>query len=160
VSDAFRRAGGLAGRAIDIVAAALVAAVTVLVGAQVAVRYLLGGSLVWSEELTRLLFVWMVLIAATRAQPMRIDAFVAPLPRRLAAVLALVVDVVVFALTATLVWGAWGMAELTQGDSYIALDLSVSWVYVALWVSGALWLVRTLLEAAGHLALALGGAAP
>jgi TRAP-type transport system small permease protein len=156
VSSELRRLGMLAGRALDIVAAALVGAIALLVAAQVTVRYLLGGSLVWSEELTRLLFVWMVLVGASRAQPMRIEAFVAALPPRVAALLALVADAIVFALTAILVWGAWGMAELTQGDSYIALGISVSWAYVALVVSGVLWLVRTLLEAGEHLAAALG----
>jgi TRAP-type C4-dicarboxylate transport system permease small subunit len=160
VSNDFRRVGTLVGRALDVVAAALVAAIALLVAAQVTVRYVLGGSLVWSEELTRLLFVWMVLVGASRAQPMRIEAFVAALPARMAASLALVADAIVFALTATLVWGALGMAELTQGDSYIALGISVSWAYLALIVSGVLWLVRTLLEAAGHLATALGRVTP
>ena len=41
----------------DTLAAVLLFVITVLITAQVLVRYAFGGSLVWSEELTRLLFV-------------------------------------------------------------------------------------------------------
>ena len=58
----------------NIVAAVVLATITLLVVAQVIVRYVLGGSLAWSEELTRLLFVWMVLVAASRAQPVAVRA--------------------------------------------------------------------------------------
>lgn len=158
--QAVRRVGFWIGRALDVASGALMAVIALLVAAQVAVRYVLGGSLVWSEELTRLLFVWMILLAATRAAPMRIDVIVSALPPRIGAFCALGADLVVFGLTCTLVWGAWGMAELTAGDSYIAIEISVSWAYIALVVAGALWLVRTLVEAAGHLAQLLGRSEP
>lgn len=128
----------------DIAAATLLAAVTLLVVAQVVVRYLLGGSLVWSEELTRLFFVWMVLVAASRAQPMRIDQLVDALPARLGALLRLLGEVLVAALTVNLVVGAWGMMDLTEFDSYIALGISVRWLYCALLVAGFLWLIASL----------------
>jgi TRAP-type C4-dicarboxylate transport system permease small subunit len=154
--DGLRRAVQWIGLGLDVASGALMAVIAILVAAQVAVRYVLGGSLVWSEELTRLLFVWMILLAATRAAPMRIDVIVSILPARLGALCALVTDVIVFGLTCTLVWGAWGMAELTAGDSYIAIDISVSWAYVALVLAGTLWLLRTIGEAAGHLAQVFG----
>ena len=128
----------------DIVAAALLALVTLLVSAQVLVRYALGGSLVWSEELTRLLFVWMVLIAATTAAPMRVDLFVDMLSPRLRALTRLLAEAVVFGLILVLMYGAWGMMDLTQFDTYTALGISVRWLYLALFVSSALWILRSL----------------
>ena len=127
----------------DIAAALLLAVVTLLIVAQVVVRYLLGGSLVWSEELTRLLFVWMILVAASRAQPMRIDQLVDALPARIGALLRLLGEALVVALTVNLVVGAWGMMDLTEFDSYIALGISVRWLYCALLVGGILWLVAS-----------------
>ena len=114
-----------------------------LVSAQVAVRYVLGGSLVWSEELTRVLFVWMVLLAAATAAPMRIEAGVQAVQARLRAWLAVLSETVVFGLTLVLTWGALGMADLTAYDRFTALFLSVSWIYWALVVSGGLWLLRS-----------------
>ena len=125
----------------DIVAAALLAIVTLLVSAQVLVRYALGGSLVWSEELTRLLFVWMVLIAAATAPPMQVNLFVDRLSPRLAALIRLLSELLVLALTLVLVYGAWGMMDLTQFDTYTALEISVRWLYLALLVGGCLWVM-------------------
>ena len=125
----------------DIVAAALLAIVTLLVSAQVLVRYALGGSLVWSEELTRLLFVWMVLIAAATAPPMQVNLFVDRLSPRLAALIRLLSELLVLALTLVLVYGAWGMMDLTQFDTYTALEISVRWLYLALFLGGGLWVM-------------------
>jgi TRAP-type C4-dicarboxylate transport system permease small subunit len=132
------------GRIPDIVSAGLLVLITLLVSAQVLVRYALGGSLVWSEELTRLLFVWMVVIAATNAPPMRVDLFVAILPPRWRALVRLLGELLVFALTLVLIYGAWGMMDLTEFDTYTALGISVRWLYLALFVGGALWLLRSL----------------
>lgn len=134
----------------DIAAAALLAAITLLVVAQVVVRYLLGGSLAWSEELTRLLFVWMVLVAASRAEPMRIDQLLDAMPARLAAFIRLLGTCLVAALTGYLIVGAWGMMDLTEFDTYIALGISVRWIYCALLVAGVLWLIRAAADIVRH----------
>lgn len=142
---------GFLARVPDIAAGALLAVVTLLVVAQVFVRYVLGGSLVWSEELTRLLFVWMVLVAASRAQPMRIDQLLDAMPPRVAALVRLLGEVLVAGLTVLLLVGTWGMIDLTEFDMYIALGISVRWLYAALLVGGALWLVRAVVEILRHL---------
>jgi TRAP-type transport system small permease protein len=127
----------------DIVAATLLAIVTLLISAQVLVRYAFGGSLVWSEELTRLLFVWMVLIAATTAPPMRVDMFVDLLAPRLRALIRLLGELIVISLTLVLLYGAWGMIDLTEFDTYTALGISIRWLYLALFVAAGLWLLRS-----------------
>lgn len=127
----------------DIVAGALLAVLTLLIAAQVLVRYALGGSLVWSEELTRLLFVWLILVAATTAPPMRVDLFVDLLSPRGRALARLFSDLVVFALTLILLYGAWGMMDLMQFDTYTALGISLRWLYLALFVGALLWLLRS-----------------
>jgi TRAP-type transport system small permease protein len=127
----------------DAFAAILLCIVTLLVCAQVLVRYVLGGSLVWSEELTRLTFVWMVLIAATSAQPMRVELFVDLLPPRPRAVVYLLVELLVLALVLLLMYGAWGMMDLTQFDTYTALGISVRWLHTALFVASGLWMLRS-----------------
>jgi TRAP-type C4-dicarboxylate transport system permease small subunit len=83
----------------DALAAVLLLVVTVLITAQVLVRYAFGGSLVWSEELTRLLFVWMVMVAAVTAPRMQVDFLVDLLPRRLRALQRILIEFVVMGLT-------------------------------------------------------------
>jgi TRAP-type C4-dicarboxylate transport system permease small subunit len=128
----------------DVLAAVLLFVITFLVTAQVLVRYALGGSLVWSEELTRLLFVWMVLVAAVTAPRMQVDFLVDLLPPRLRALQRILVEFVVMGLTIVLIQGAWGMMDLRQFDTYIALGISVSWVYLSLFLAGFAWVLRSL----------------
>ena len=128
----------------DTLAAVLLFVITVLITAQVLVRYAFGGSLVWSEELTRLLFVWMVLVAAVTAPRMQVDFLVDLLPPRLRALQRILVEFVVMGLTIILIQGAWGMMDLRQFDTYIALGISVSWVYLSLFLAGFAWLLRSL----------------
>ena len=127
----------------DALAALLLLTVTVLICAQVLVRYALGGSLVWSEELTRLLFVWMVLVAAVSAPRMQVDFIVELLPPRLRALQRLLVELLVIGLTVVLIQGAWGMMDLRQFDNYITLGISVRWLYLSLFLAGMAWLIRS-----------------
>jgi len=127
----------------DALAALLLLVVTILVCAQVLVRYALGGSLVWSEELTRLLFVWMVLVAAVSAPRMQVDFIVELLPPRLRALQRLLVELLVIGLTVVLIQGAWGMMDLRQFDNYITLGISVRWLYLSLFLAGMAWLIRS-----------------
>ena len=128
----------------DALAALLLLTVTVLICAQVLVRYALGGSLVWSEELTRLLFVWMVLVAAVSAPRMQVDFIVELLPPRLRALQRLLVELLVIGLTVVLIQGAWGMMDLRQFDNYITLGISVRWLYLSLFLAGIAWLIRSI----------------
>ena len=128
----------------DALAAVLLFVITVLITAQVLVRYAFGGSLVWSEELTRLLFVWMVMVAAVTAPRMQVDFLVDLFPPRLRALQRILVELLVMGLTIILIQGAWGMIDLRQFDTYIALGISVSWVYLSLCLAGCAWLLRSL----------------
>lgn len=47
-------------------------------------------------------------------------------------------------LTIILIQGAWGMMDLRQFDTYIALGISVSWVYLSHCLAGFAWLLRSL----------------
>ena len=128
----------------DSLAAVLLFVIAVLITAQVLVRYAFGGSLVWSEELTRLLFVWMVMVAAVTAPQMQVDFLVDLFPPRLRALQRILVEFVVMGLTIILIQGALGMMDLRQFDIYIALGISVSWVYLSLFLAGFAWLLRSL----------------
>jgi gluconokinase len=84
-----------------------------LVFVNVVLRYGFGFGIAASEELSRLLFVWMVFIGATAAYPagehMAFTSLLLPLrrrPRAFAAVTALIRALVLLAC-ALVAWGAW-----------------------------------------------------
>jgi len=140
----------------DSLAAVLLFVIAVLITAQVLVRYAFGGSLVWSEELTRLLFIWMVMVAAVTAPQMQVDFLVDLFPPRLRALQRILVEFVVMGLTIILIQGAWGMMDLRQFDTYIALGISVSWVYLSLCLAGFAWLLRSLATVIAQLRTLVG----
>jgi len=124
----------------------LLLAVTALTVTQVVARYGFNSSLTWSEELNRLLYVWMILLAAAGADHMRIG-LIADRPRfsvpfrwfgAIAAAAALVL----------LVWGGWRLQAMFAFDRYTTLDLSKSWYFAAAIAGGSLWLVASLFAAA------------
>lgn len=141
-----RAARRLLGRLLDIAAAALLAAVLAVTCAQVAARYLLGWPMPWGEELTRLLFVWLVLIAASRARHMRIDLVPADAPRALRRALARSGAAVAIGLLGLLAWKGLGLIALTAYDRYTALGLSLQYLYAAVVIGTALWGVAILLD--------------
>jgi TRAP-type transport system small permease protein len=79
----------------------------------VVLRYGFGSGIAASEELSRLLFVWMVFIGATAAYPrgehMAFTSLAAVLRRKPAALKALTVLIrlLVIAAALLLAWGAW-----------------------------------------------------
>jgi TRAP-type C4-dicarboxylate transport system permease small subunit len=60
------------------------------------------------------------------------------------------VEFVVMGLTIVLIQGAWGMMDLRQFDTYIALGISVSWIYLSLLLAGCAWLLRSLATVLAH----------
>ncbi len=137
-------------RAVDAIGALLLCAVLGVTLLQVAARYIFNWSVPWSEEMTRLLFVWMVMVAAASASHMRIDLFVAYLPKRLRRSLDLLLATGAASLLVLMGWQSFGLIALTHNDRYAALGLSVQFLYWAVPVGVALWLVRLALDAFGR----------
>lgn len=113
-----------------IVHAALAACLGVMalaVFVNVVLRYGFGSGIAASEELSRLLFVWMVFIGATAAYPagehMAFTSLVGMLRRRpavFAAMTALIRGLVVLAC-ALLAWGAWQQVVVGLGSRSVVL---------------------------------------
>lgn len=125
---------------IEVVSGLLLVAVLAVTLLQVAARYLFNWSMPWSEELTRLLFVWMVLIAAVGATHLRIDFLVARMPPALRRWLQLAIAALCAAMLGLMIWKAFGLIELTRNDRYVALGVSVQFLYWAVPIGCGLWL--------------------
>jgi TRAP-type C4-dicarboxylate transport system permease small subunit len=127
-------------RVLDILVGGMLLVIVSLVLLQVGIRYLFGGTFTWSEEGNLFLWGWMILLAAVRAEHMRVDFVVAHLPRAVRKVTAVLISLLSLFLLGLLFWGGIQMVELTRNDYYIALNwLSVKWLFVALMICTALW---------------------
>ncbi|MEO6016047.1 MAG: TRAP transporter small permease subunit [Polaromonas sp.] len=118
---------GRAQRTANIAMAACLGVMAVSVFVNVVLRYGFGSGVAASEELSRLLFVWMVFIGATAAYPagehMAFTSLVALLQKRpmaLAAMTALI-RLLVLAACAMVAWGAWQQVVVGMSSHSVVL---------------------------------------
>ena len=140
----------LAARTLDVLVGGLLLAIVCITLAQVTARYFLGASLVWSEELTRLLHIWMIALAAVGAPHMRIELIERRLPRALFRVLLLLSSGLCLAMLAVLVRGSWNMAALVRFDRYTGIDLPVSLAFYAFVIGATAWALALIGETASR----------
>lgn len=93
----------------------------------VVLRYGFGSGIAASEELSRLLFVWMVFIGATAAYPlgehMAFTSLLQPLQRKpvALAVLTRTIHALVLFTCGLVAWGAWQQVEVGMGSKSVVL---------------------------------------
>ena len=134
-------------RVLDILVGGLLLVIVALVLLQVGARYLFGGAYTWSEEGNLFLWGWMILLAAVRAEHMRVDFVVNHLPRAVRKAAAILIGMLSLFLLGLLFWGGIQMVELTRNDYYIALSwLSVKWLFIALMICSTLWATTIILD--------------
>lgn len=119
-------------RPLQLLMAACLAVMALAVFVNVVLRYGFGSGVAASEELSRLLFVWMVFIGATAAYPtgehMAFTSLVGKLrhkPAAFAAATALI-RVLVIAACALLAWGAWQQVVVGMGSHSVVLGYSTA----------------------------------
>lgn len=112
--------------------AACLGVMALAVFVNVVLRYGFGSGLAASEELSRLLFVWMVFIGATAAYPagehMAFTSLVAMLRNRPAALKAMTVLIrlLVLLACALLAWGAWQQVRIGMGSHSVVLGYTTA----------------------------------
>lgn len=119
-------------RTAEALMAACLGVMAVAVFVNVVLRYGFGSGVVASEELSRLLFVWMVFIGAAAAYPagehMAFTSLAGLLARRpLAfALLSALIRLLVIAACAMLAWGAWQQVVVGLGSHSVVLGYSAA----------------------------------
>jgi len=107
--------------------AACLGVMALAVFVNVVLRYGFGSGIAASEELSRLLFVWMVFIGATAAYPagehMAFTSLVGMLRTRPAAmaVMTALIRVLVLLACVLLAWGAWQQVVVGMGSRSVVL---------------------------------------
>lgn len=111
----------------------------------VASRYIFGSQASWSEELARLLMVWLALLGAALAareeRHLGLDVIVRSWPVEVQRLGRMFVYLVIIAFSAGIMaWGGWQLVNqrFASGQTLPALGVAKAWFYLALPVSGAL----------------------
>ena len=116
----------------NLLLAACLGVMALAVFVNVVLRYGFGSGLPASEELSRLLFVWMVFIGATAAYPagehMAFTSLVGMLKNRPALFMTMTIFIRLLVLTAcTLIgWGAWQQVVVGYGSQSVVLGYSTA----------------------------------
>lgn len=132
----------------EIVAAALLVLLCVVVATQVVSRLVLQSPFVWAEEVARLLFIWLVFagaaVALKRNKHFAVDLLVVKTPPAVGRQIERVAVVLVMAVLAVLAWKGivftWGV----RGQRTDILEISQAWAYAPLPLACGSMLLRSI----------------
>lgn len=127
----------------------LLIGMSVLIFVQVVMRYVFQNSLVWSEELARYLFVWLVYLSvsytAKREKHIRIDAAFFLYPKKVRPYVELLSDIIVFLFAIFILFTSVTVVGKIAWSGQIspALHIPMEYVYAAPLVGFALTTLRS-----------------
>ena len=134
--------GGILERAVETVGGLILVLATLITIFQVVFRYVLRIPFIWSEEFTRLLFIWIVWLGAALAIPrgkhMVIEFIRDRLPEPWPLRVKLATDLLALFFLAVVVVKGISLMGMTAGEFYVTFPLSVKYAFLASVVGGAL----------------------
>lgn len=132
------------------VAAATLSVALVSMAAQVVCRYLLGDSLIWSEELARYALVWSSMIGAAVAYRqgghVAITNVVEQLPPMIRIASVRLVHLLILLFAGLVTWTGWllAMRNFARHQLSAALQIEIAWIYLAIPAGGLLMMLAAL----------------
>lgn len=133
---------------------ALLAAMSVIIFVNVALRYLTSHSLEWAEEVARHMMIWLTFLGA--GPVLRYGGHIAvenlqdALPARGGMALRAVVAALLFAFFGFLVWYGWLYVQRTMFQLTAVTQLPFGYIYAAMSIGGVLLIVHFLLVVKGY----------
>ena len=152
-------------RPVNLLMAGCLAVMALAVFINVVLRYGFGSGLAAGEEVSRLLFVWMVFIGATAAYPagehMAFTSLVGLLARRPAAlrIATAAIRLLVILAAALVAWGAWQQVVVGMGSRSVVLGYPTALLPLPALLSSAAIALMALRELLTGQPLDLGHAA-
>ena len=129
----WNRLGRASVRLLEVTIVASLATMAVLVFGNVVLRYAFDSGIAVSEELARLLFVWMVFLGAILASVQHahigFHSLVQRLPPTGRKALVLFTGVLMLAACAMFIVGGWQQTLINMDNTYPVLGISYAWLY-------------------------------
>jgi TRAP-type C4-dicarboxylate transport system permease small subunit len=130
---------------IEGVCAILMVALAVVVFIQVFNRFVLQTPLAWSEDLAMLLYQWVVFVGAAlgvkRLRHFGIELVVRQFPERLRHRVELLTPIVMAVVAVVMIIQGWAILGLNRTRIYSTMDLSYTWAFLPIPLSGVLIIV-------------------
>ena len=127
---------------IEWVSAVMVVALAVIVFVQVFNRFVLKTPLAWSEDLAMLLFQWVVFLGAAlgvkRLRHFGIELVVRQFPERVRHRVELLTPLVMAIVAVVMIIQGWTILSFNRNRIYSTMDLSYTWAFLPIPLSGVL----------------------
>jgi TRAP-type C4-dicarboxylate transport system permease small subunit len=124
----------------------------ILTTVQVILRYVFNSALSWSEELVRFVFVWATFLGAAIGVKEHIhigvDAVVNLLPASLRRGADTIVYLIILAFGVVMIAAGMPVVSMTHSQLSPALEMPMSYVYIAIPFAGLLTMIYALVELA------------
>lgn len=149
-------------RVADVATSLCLSVMSLAVFLNVVLRYGFGGGIAASEELSRLLFVWMVFIGAAAAYPrgehMAFTSLVGMLANRpqAMAVMTVLIRLLVLLAAGLLAWGAWQQVLVGLGSRSAVLAYPIALLPLPAFLCALAIGVMAVVELVRHTPLDLG----
>lgn len=119
---------------INIFMASALAIIVILLFTNVVLRYVFDSGIIWSQELSRYLFVWLVFLGAIVAfkdnEHLSVNMFVKRLPSGIKKIAILINYLIMLWILYIILDGSWEMTALNFGSKSPATGLPLSAIYV------------------------------
>ena len=123
----------------------LVVALAVVVFLQVFNRFVLKAPLAWSEDLAMLLFQWVAFLGAAvgvkRMRHFGIELVVRKLSEKARHRIEILVPFIVGIVAVVMITEGYDLIELNYKRIYSSMDLSYTWAYLPIPISGVLMII-------------------
>ncbi|HSW04978.1 TRAP transporter small permease [Aquabacterium sp.] len=133
----------------------LLAAMAVIVFANVALRYLTNESIEWAEEVARHLMIWLTFLGAgpvlRYGGHIAVDNLQDGVPQAAAVMLRWLIALLLLGFFGFMVWFGGHYMLRAQGQTTAATQISFAYVYAAMPVGGVVLIVHWLLIVRGYL---------
>lgn len=120
-------------RLLEITLVVCLAIMGILVFGNVIMRYVFNSGIAISEELSRLLFVWLIFLGAIVASAQRshigYDSLVKAASPRVRKVLALFTGALMLIACVIFIQGGWTQTLINLGNEYPVMGISYAWLY-------------------------------
>lgn len=128
-------------RALEMVIVVSLAVMAILVFGNVVLRYAFDSGIAFSEELARLLFVWLIFLGAILASAQHahigFDSLVRSLPTVGKKSLIVASGALMLLACAIFIVGGWQQTVINLDNNYPVLGISYAWLYAVAIVFGA-----------------------
>jgi TRAP-type C4-dicarboxylate transport system permease small subunit len=133
----------------------ILAVMSVIIFANVGLRYLTSQSIEWAEEVARHLMIWLTFVGCgpvlRYGGHIAIDNLQDAMPKSLARVLRVIITVLMFAFFAFFLWYGIEYMQRTQYQQTPATQISFAYIYASLPVGAAIALVHLMLVAKSYI---------